>query len=376
MKKIIVFALLLTNLWASPVSKAPFILVKDVYSGAVFYAKDAQQRIFPSSMTKMMTAYLVFERLKTKQLSLDDKLIISEKAWRTEGSSMFLNVGQSVSVRDLLLGILVASGNDASIALAEGLAGSEEAFAIEMNKKAKELGCKDTNFANSSGLPIENHYTTAEDLYTIALRTIQDFPEFYREFYAVPQFQFNIQHPQPNLNPLIGKGLGVDGLKTGHTDAAGYGITISAEQKGMRVVIVLNGLASKKERAEESQNLVNWVFARYRTVKIAEKDKPFDKAPVWLGAKADVELTTNEDIYYSVAKSDIPNVKATIHMAEPVAAPIVKGQKLGELVLTGSDVQAELRVPLFAAESVDKIAFWGRIKAAFNHLLFGQSKAA
>lgn len=359
---------------ASPVTHADFILIKDAHSGAVFWQKDADKQLFPSSMTKIMTAYIAFERIKNKQLSLDDKFIISEKAWKTKGSSMFLNVGQTVSVRDLLIGILVSSGNDAALALAEGISGSEAAFVEEMNMKAKDLGCMNTYFSNSSGLPTENHYTTANDLYLMALRTIQDFPEYYKEFYSIPEFRFNIMHAQPNLNPLIGKGMGVDGLKTGHTDAAGYGITISAEQKGMRIILVLNGLESKKARSEESTNLVSWVFARYKTFKVVRKDQKIDVASVWLGAQPEVPLVAKEDAYFSIAKSDIKNLKMEIHMISPVSAPISKDQKIAELVVSGSNVQEDLKIPLYAAHHVETIGFFGRIRTAFQYLLLGHNK--
>lgn len=359
---------------ATPASQASFILIKDVNSGAVFYEKDADKPLFPSSMTKIMTAYIVFHRLHNRQLDLDDKFIVSEKAWKTKGSSMFLNVGEIVSVRDLLLGALVQSGNDACIALAEGVSGSEEAFVEEMNRVAKELGCTNTRFTNCTGWPSEDHYTTAHDLYIMAFRTIQDFPKLYKEFYAVPEYTYN-KIRQPNLNPLIGKELNVDGFKTGHTDAGGYGIVISGEhQKDQRIIVVVNGLSSKKERAQESMNLYTWAYRNFRTYQLAKKGEPLETAPIWLGDKTNVELICEQDVYYSIHKSDIQNLKVEVHMKAPIAAPIQKGKKLAELVISGSKLQGELRIPLFAAESVGTIGFWGRITEAFHYLVFGHSK--
>jgi D-alanyl-D-alanine carboxypeptidase (penicillin-binding protein 5/6) len=267
---------------------AKFALLVDYDTGAVLLNKNADERMYPSSMTKMLTAYMIFDKLKKGDIKLDDELVVSEKAWRQQGSKMFVPLGAKVKIEDLLRGVIIQSGNDACIVLAEGLSGSQEAFAEEMNKWAKQLGLRDSNFRNPDGWPDPDHYSTARDLATIAIRTIRDFPEYYK-YYGEREYTFN-GIKQGNRNPLLYQNFGADGLKTGHTDGGGYGVTASAVRDGRRLVLVLNGMSSMKERAQESQRVMDWGFREWGAYTLYKEGDKVADADVWLGDQKAVPL--------------------------------------------------------------------------------------
>src|SRR6218665_153533 len=275
-------------------TKAKQAIIVDVNTGVILYEKDAHSRMPTSSMSKVMTTYMLFEELKKGAIKLDDTILVSEKAWNMGGSKMFIGVGDRVKVEDLIRGIVIQSGNDATVAVAEGLAGTEESFAEAMTARAKEIGMKETNLKNASGWPDPDHYSTAHDLAILAYRTIQDFPEYYH-YFAEREFTYN-KIRQPNRDPLLGAVAGADGLKTGHTEAAGYGLMGSAIRDGHRVVMVINGLESMAERKEEGVRLLEWGFRNFDRKKLVKQGEAVDRAAVWLGKSPDVELVAAKDL--------------------------------------------------------------------------------
>ncbi|MCH8038539.1 MAG: D-alanyl-D-alanine carboxypeptidase [Proteobacteria bacterium] len=291
----------------------------DVVTGRVLLDKNADDSMPPASMSKIMTTYLVFERLKDGRLSLDDELPVSEKAWRKGGSKMFVEVGKQVRVEDLLRGVIVQSGNDACIVLAEGLGGTEEAFAAEMTRKGREIGLTGSSFANATGWPDPNQRMTARDLATLALRLIADFPEYYH-YYAETEFTYaGIR--QSNRNPLLYKSLGADGLKTGHTQEAGYGLTASVVQGDRRIILVLNGLGSQKARSEESARLIGWALREYDNYTLFKPGETVDEAPVWLGEAANVPLVMPEGVTVTLSRKARRDMRVTVVYDAPIPAP-------------------------------------------------------
>lgn len=341
---------------------ANFAIVKDVTTGEVLFEKSAAQRMFPSSMTKMMTAHVVMELLKEGKIKLTDTFPVSEKAWKIQGSKMFVELGNRISVDDLLHGVIIQSGNDACIVLAEGIAGSEEAFAVMMNEHAQKMGMKNSNFKNSSGWPAEDHYTTAEDLAILAEHKIKDFPEFY-SLYAQPSFTYH-GITQGNRNLLLYRNIGVDGIKTGHTEVAGYGITVSGKRGNRRLVVVVNGLKSEKERADEAQKLLEYGFTAFENYKLFSKDVVVGEADVWYGKKPTVSLVAKDEIIATLPRADaatlVKDAKAVIRYTSPVKAPIEAGTQIAELELQMPHQQLR-KLPLYAAESVAPLGFFERI---------------
>ncbi|USO01395.1 MAG: D-alanyl-D-alanine carboxypeptidase [Alphaproteobacteria bacterium] len=355
-------------------TKAKQAYLVDFHSGAVLLAKNSEQKMSPSSMTKMMTAYVALMRLKQNDLKENDLFHTSDRAFRMGGSRMFLEIGSDVMLKDLLLGVLVLSGNDASVAMAEGISGSEEAFATEMNHVGGQLGMTQTNFVNASGWPSQGHYSTAKDIAILGVRTIQDFPEFYKQLYSIPSFEHN-GVLQPNRLPLLGEEqYGVDGLKTGFTDDGGYGVCLSCEKKGTRIVLVINGLKTEKARRDEARSLITWAMAQFRTVKVATKDVGLSEFDVWLGSKNRISVATNKDVYFTLARRDVQGLKAEVRVNAPLPAPLKKGDEVGQLIVTGSSVQDEISVPVFAMEDVGAIGFFGKISHGLHYLLFGHSE--
>jgi len=320
-------------------------------------------------MRKIMTAYMVYDALKKGKLSLEDMLPVSEKAWRTQGSKMFVPLGGRVKVEDLVRGMIVQSGNDACIVLAEGIAGSEAAFVEQMNEKAKELGLKDSHFANVSGLPDPNEYVTARDLATLARRLVADFPEYYH-YDAEKDFTYN-GIKQGNRNPLLYKDLGADGMKTGHTEEAGYCLTASAVRDGRRIIMVLAGMPSMKARASESERLLEWAFREFNNYRLVKAGDTLDQADVWLGAEPKVPVTASQDVLVTLPKAARRSMKATVHYDGPVHAPVAKGQPVGKLVITADGIDP-VDVALVAAQPVDKLGPMGRIAAAAGYLVWGK----
>src|SRR5215212_9288393 len=318
-------------------TQARAALVMDVETGTVLLDKNSDERIPPASMSKLMTAYVVFNYLKEGRAKLDDELPVTEKAWRTSGSKMFVPLGDRIKISDLLHGMIIQSGNDACVVLAEGLAGSDAAFVEEMNRKAKEIGLTNSHFANVDGLPSPDHWMTARDLATVAVRTIKDYPQFY-EIYGQREFTFN-KITQGNRNPLLYRDIGADGLKTGHTEEAGYSLVGSAKRGDRRVLVVLSGLPSSKARAQESERLIEWAFREYNTVPLFAAGATVDEAQVWLGDQQKVPLTVAQDLVVTVPRKSRKNMKVTLAYDQPVAAPIRKGQQFGKIVVAVPDVQ-------------------------------------
>jgi D-alanyl-D-alanine carboxypeptidase (penicillin-binding protein 5/6) len=349
-------------------TQARSALVMDAETGAVLLNKNAEERIPPASMSKLMTAYVVFDYLKQGRATLDDELPVSEKAWRTSGSKMFVPLGARIKISDLIRGMIVQSGNDACVVLAEGLAGSEAAFVEQMNRKAKEIGLTNSHFANVDGLPHPDHWMSAHDLAIVAMRTIKDFPKFY-EIYAEKEFTFN-KITQGNRNPLLYKDLGADGLKTGHTEEAGYSLVGSAKRGDRRVLVVLSGLPSSKARAQESERLIEWAFREYNTVPLFTAGAMVEEAEVWLGEQPKVPLTVAKDLAVTVPRKSRKDMKVTVTYDQPAAAPIKKGQPLGKIVVTVPEIEP-VEASLVAASDVERMGPFGRIATVTGHMIWG-----
>jgi D-alanyl-D-alanine carboxypeptidase (penicillin-binding protein 5/6) len=335
-------------------------IIVDVNTGAVLLDKNADEKMPTSSMSKIMTIYMVFEDIKRGNIKLDDTLLVSEKAWRMQGSKMFIKVGDRVPVESLIQGVIIQSGNDASVALAEGLGGTEDAFVDAMNARAKELGMNNSHFMNASGWPVDNHYSTARDLALLAYRVMTDFPEYYH-YFSEPDYTYNKIH-QKNRDPLIGRVQGADGLKTGHTEIGGYGLMGSAMRDGRRVIVVLNGLASEKDRAEEGARLTEWALRNFDEQTVAKKDEPVGQADVWLGKQDKVPLVLNEDVKVLVSRADRNEVKLTPVIDKQVEAPVSKGDQIGTLRIEQPG-QPVIEKPMFAAASVERMGVFGRTQA-------------
>ena len=340
----------------------------DFDTNQVLFQKNADVLMPPASMSKIMTAYLAFEEIKSGRLKLEDKILISENAWRKGGSKMFVQVNDEVAVSDILRGIIVQSGNDAAIALAEHLQGSEAAFASKMTKRARDLGLKKAKFKNATGWPDEEHKITARELGLLAKLTIMNFPNLY-PIYAEKSFTFN-DIKQGNRNPLLYDGSGSDGLKTGRTRAAGYGLTASVSKAGRRLVMVLNGMKSSSERKREARKLIEWGFREFDNYKIFEKGEIVTDIDVWLGKDKRLSAFIKEETKLTVRRMDSEKVKTTVHYEEPLAAPIKQGQIVGTLKIKVPN-QTLREYPLFAKQSIEKLGSWGRIVAAFNYLVWG-----
>ena len=352
-------------------TEAPIAYMTDLSSGAVLYQKNADKQIPPASMAKMMTVYVAFDLIEKGKLKLDDKFRVNEgtwKKWNNQGSTMFLGVGDEVSVSDLLHGIVTLSGNDACVVLAEGIAGTEEAFVGLMNKRAKELGMSKSRFGNSNGWPDEGRtMVTAKDLAALGAATVNNFPKLYDDFYGQDKFAWN-GIKQTNRNPLIGKVAGSDGLKTGHTDEAGYGFTGSAEQKGRRLVSVLAGLDSYGSRVEESVKFMNWGFNAWEPRKLFDKGTKVQNAEVQLGDSSTVSLVAAKDLFATLPKASDGKISMKVTYDGPIKAPIVKGQPIATLIVTSEDVDQQ-RIPLVAGEDVGEAGFFNRAWAGLKSLL-------
>ena len=345
-------------------------LLVDLETGTTLLAKDADAPMPPASMSKIMTAYMVFERLKDARLSLDDELLVSEKAWRKGGSKMFVKVGNKVRVEDLLRGVIVQSGNDACIVLAEAISGTEDAFAQEMTRRAREIGLQNSNFANATGWPDPNHWMTARDLALLAERIIEDFPEYY-PYYAETEFTWSGIR-QSNRNPLLYKSVGADGLKTGHTEEAGYGLTASAVQGERRLVLVLNGLSSQRERAEETARIMAWGFREFANYRLVSAGEELDQATVWLGEADSVPLVAPQDLTVTLSRAARANMKVKVVYDSPIPAPIAAGEVVARLVVEAPNSEA-VEIPLEAGQDVELLGVFGRLAAALKALIFGTS---
>ncbi|WP_193180639.1 D-alanyl-D-alanine carboxypeptidase family protein [Nisaea sediminum] len=340
----------------------------DFDTGAVLFEKDSEKPMPPASMTKIMTAFMAFERLKDGRLSMDDTIAISEKAWRKGGSKMFVKVNTRVPIREILRGIIVQSGNDASIALAEALAGTEEAFAEEMTRRGREIGLLNSTFKNATGWPDPDHRSTARDLAFLAMEIIRRFPEYY-PIYSETTFTYN-NIKQGNRNPLLYKNMGADGLKTGHTEAAGYGLTASAIRNGRRLVLVVNGLDSVKDRSRESEALLDWGFREFENYQLFAAGQTVAEADVWLGNAKTVALTTDRDVLLTIPRTSRPKMKVSVVYEGPVPAPITAGTQLATLKVTAPEME-DVNIPLYAAADVAQLGVFGKVGAAVQYLVWG-----
>ncbi|MDR1995710.1 D-alanyl-D-alanine carboxypeptidase family protein [Azonexus sp.] len=352
----------------APTLAAKSWLLLEVGSGQILSAEKPDEQLDPASLTKLMTAYLTFSALRQKTLNLNQTLPVSEKAWRTGGSKMFVRVGHQVAVDDLLKGVIVQSGNDACVVLAEGIAGSEENFAQMMNREAQRLDMKNSSFRNATGLPDPQHYTTARDLSLLAAALIRDFPEEYRRYYSMKEFSYN-NIKQPNRNRLLWLDPTVDGMKTGHTEAAGYCLIASALRSPRRLLSVVLGTASDSTRISESLKLLNWGFLSYDAVPLYAKDQAVSSLRVWKGAQNQVKAGFESDFIIAVPKGMADKIKAELVSQQPLMAPVQAGQQIGTLKLS-LDGQAYGDYPVHALESVPVAGIVGRavdtVKLWFN----------
>ena len=381
MFRIIIIAILF-NLSFANISKSNFdvnartAILQDYYSGEILYEKEPDISIYPASMTKIMTAIIAFDLIKSGDLKLDEKFIISERAWRlsTSGySSMFIMVGDEVSVEDLLRGIIVASGNDACVALAEGIAGTEEEFSILMTSKAKELGMENTNFSNSSGINDPNNYSTVRDILKMSRYLIKEHPKFYKMF-AEKEFTWDRTGGDPitqgNRNPLLYKNLGADGIKTGYLAVEKYSLASSINRNGRRLIAVGSGFNSKNSRSRESTKLLTFGLTNYDLVEIAKANQPFYKIAVWLGKEDNVAAYTNKDIYKTIKKAKKKLLKVVVKYEGPIEAPIKKDQKIATLrVVYDQELVGEY--DLLSSKEIKKVNFLTRLIKSINYLIWG-----
>jgi D-alanyl-D-alanine carboxypeptidase (penicillin-binding protein 5/6) len=320
-------------------------------------------------MSKLMTLDILFERLKKGQITLDDTFPVSERAWaHNEGSTMFVGIDTRVRVEDLIRGIVVQSGNDACIVVAEGLSGTEEAFVEEMNKRAKELGLENSHFRNSHGLEDPNHKMTARDLLKLAEHIYREYPDYYH-YFAEKEFVFN-GIKQQNRNLLVYKNIGVDGLKTGHLSVSGFGVVISAQRDGRRIFMVLHGMNSMKERSDESTNMVEWAFREFNNYTLAKAGQVLDEAPVWYGSEPTVPLTVAKDLVATLPRNGRDQAQVKVTFDGPIPAPIAQGQEVGKIVIEAPGY-GKTEVPLVAAAAVDRQGFIGRAFSNLEYFLFG-----
>ncbi len=351
-------------------------IVIDYHSEKVLFEYDADIQIYPASMTKIMTTIVAFDLINKNRLSLDDKFVVSENAWRLSESgysSMFIMVNDEVSVEDLLKGIIVASGNDACVALAEGIAGSEEAFAEMMNDKAAEIGMTSTNFSNSSGINDTENYSTVRDIALMSKYLILNYPDFY-EWYEEKNFTWDRTGGDPikqgNRNPLLYKKVGVDGIKTGYLAVEKYSLASSMQKDSRRIIAVGSGFPTKNFRSTESLKLLNWGFRNTSTYEISRNDKTFFELDTWLGKKNKVKVITKENFYITLDKKDIRYLKVILEYDGPIKAPIQKDQKVANLIVFNKDEMIKT-LPLYASEKVSKVNFFKSLITSLNYLIWG-----
>ncbi len=349
-------------------TKADSAVILDVNSNTILFEKNSDMKQGPASMSKLMLIYMVFERLQNNSLSLDQEFIVSKKAWKYGGSKMFVKIGDTVSVNDLLKGVIIQSGNDACIVLAEGLSGSEDNMVEEMNDKAIELGLTGSNFTNVTGWPHKDHYMTLRDIAHLSKEIINKFPEYYYLF-SVNEFTYN-DIKQFNRNKLISID-GYDGLKTGRTTQSGFGIAASSKKNNRRIVSVVNGLNSDKDRINETKKLVNWAFREFITLDLYKAEDTIQLAKVWLGKEPLVPLILNEDLVITIKKKNLDKYKIKLVYETPVIAPIKKGDKIAELHLIEGD--STKTKDIYAGKNIDKISKFYRSFSIVNYLLFGVS---
>ena len=349
-------------------TRAKAAWVYDMSTGTVLLEKNAHEKLPPASMSKLMTINMLFEALRDGRVRLDDRFPVSSHAKSMQGSTMFLNETDRPTVEELIKGIVVLSGNDACVVVAEGLAGTEEAFARKMNERAKALGMTDSTFANASGWPNPNQRMSMHDLGILAARLIREFPEYYG-YFGLTEFPYDNRAPDNrfNRNPLLKLGIGADGLKTGHTEESGYGLVGSAIQNGRRIVVVITGMATDRERSQEAERILNWAFREFVEKTVATKGTRITDADVWMGSKTKVGLVLDQDLSMLLPSLAQDKLTAEVAFTTPIEAPIAEGQKLAEMTITVPGMEPTT-VPLVADQPVAKGGFASRMKTAFGVL--------
>ena len=366
----------LNNLIANPNINARTGILIDYHSDEIIYEFDPDTNIYPASMTKIMTSIIAFDLLKKEKLSLDDLFVVSENAWRLSQSgysSMFIMVNDQVSVEDLLKGIIIASGNDACVALAEGIAGSEENFAEIMNEKASEIGMINTNFTNSSGINDPDNVSTVRDIAVMSKYLIKNYPIYY-ELFKEKTFTWDRTGGDPikqgNRNPLLYKNVGVDGVKTGYLAVEKYSLASSMKKNDRRLIAVVSGFPSKNLRSSESLKLLNWGFRNTNTFEVSKKDETFFELDTWLAKKRKIKAVSKDDYYITIPKKDIRHLKVSLNYNGPIVAPIKKGKKIANLVVTKKD-EIIKTLPLYASEDLKKVNFFKSLFTSINYLIWG-----
>ncbi len=373
---IIIFLSLIVNSAANPNLQARTGILIDYHSDEILFELDPDAQIYPASMTKIMTSIVAFDLIKKGKLSLDDNFTVSENAWRLSQagySSMFIMINDQVSVEDLLKGIIIASGNDACVALAEGIAGSEENFADMMNEKASEIGMTSTNFTNSSGINDPDNTSTVRDIALMSKHLIQNYPIFY-ELFAEKTFTWDRTGGEPikqgNRNPLLYKNVGVDGVKTGYLAVEKYSLASSMKKNDRRLIAVASGFETKNTRSTQSLKILNWGFRNTNTFEISKKGETLFELDTWLGKKNKIKATTKEDYYVTINKKDIRHLTVSLEYEGPVEAPIDKGTMIANIVVSNKD-QVIKKLPLYASEDLKKVNFFKSLLTSLNYLIWG-----
>ena len=373
---ILIFLLFQQKSYSQIEVDANYVILQDHLSGKILYEKNADDKIYPASMTKIMTAIVTFDLLKKGETSLDEMITVSEKAWRLSQSgysSMFIMLNDQVSVENLLKGIIIISGNDACVALAEGLSGTEKDFVMLMNEKAEEIGLENTNFNNSSGINDVSNYSTVRDILKMSRYMIQNYPEYY-SYFKETSFTWDRTGGDPitqgNRNPLLYKDVGVDGIKTGFLTVEKYSLASSIKSGKRRMTAVASGFKTKNSRSRESMKLLNWGLRKFDTIQIAKKDEIMTSLNVWLGKKSKVEILPSEDVYLTIPKRKKKIIKAVFEYEGPIPAPIKKGDTLGLLNVYVSD-ELKKQINILAAEDIEKSNIFSRIFKSLNYLVWG-----
>ena len=375
---ILIFSLFQQKSYSELDVDARHVILQDHLSGKILYEKNSNEKIYPASMTKIMTAIVAFDLLKKGETSLDELITISEKAWRLAQSgysSMFIMLNDQITVEDLLKGIIIVSGNDACVALAEGLSGTEKDFVILMNEKAEEIGLENTNFNNSSGINDVNNYSTVKDILKMSRYMIQNYPEYY-SYFKETSFTWDRTGGDPitqgNRNPLLYKNIGADGIKTGFLTVEKYSLAASMKVGKRRMTAVASGFNTKNSRSRESIKLLNWGLRKFDTIKIAKKDEIITSLKVWLGKKSKVEVIPSEDIYMTIPKRKKKTIKAVFEYEGPIEAPIKKGDTLGLLNIYVSD-ELKKQINILAAEDIERSNIFSRTFKSLNYLVWGDA---
>ena len=373
---IFIFSLVQQKIYSEIEIDVRYIILQDHHSGKILYEKNADTKIYPASLTKIMTSIVAFDLLKKGETSLDEMITISEKAWRLSQSgysSMFIMLNDEVSVEDLLKGIIIVSGNDACVALAEGLSGSEEDFVVLMNEKAKEIGLENTNFNNSSGINDVNNYSTARDVLKMSRYMIKNYPEYY-SYFKETSFTWDRTGGDPitqgNRNPLLYKNMGADGIKTGFLTVEQYSLAASIKAGERRITSVGSGFKTKNSRSRESTKILNWGLKKFDTIQVTKKDEIIANLNVWLGKKNKVNVSPSKDLYLTIPKRKKKTIKAVLEYDGPIEAPIKKGEKLGQLNVYISG-ELEKQIDLLSTEDIKRSNIFSRLLKSLNYLVWG-----